>query len=142
MLPSPEDLWKDWENTHEDYHHVARINRTFNYNAPVSGAEWAQSPYEYENTTGPAEGPDELDPDLEVEEESWKLHQQAVDYQKHQEEELKNVRQTSEKLQQVPTKLSHTGMTLFQSLFTRDTLTKTIWSLSQRNQGGSTTVQY
>ena len=29
------------------------------------------------------EGPDELDPDLEVEEKSWKLHQQAVDYQKH-----------------------------------------------------------
>ena len=48
----------------------------------------------------------------------------------------KTVRQTSQKLQQVPTKLSHTGMTLFQSLFTRDTWTKTIWSLSQRNQGG------
>ena len=79
------------EDTHEDYHHVARSYRTFNYNAPVSGAEWAQSPYEYENTTGPAEGPDELDPDLEVEEESWKLHQQAVEYQKHQEEELKEL---------------------------------------------------
>lgn len=85
------------EDTHEDYRHVARSYRTFNYNAPVSGAEWAQSPYEYENTTGPAEGPDELDPDLEVEEESWKLHQQAVEYQKHQEEELKHYSEYVEK---------------------------------------------